>query len=98
MSVLGYSCSRRSYTGLRARAMALALVSARYPQPSRMMRTSGLGLAIFHQIFRHGDTDTRRRHDNESIGLRRVFQTWRAGSSLPRQLLNYFTMLGVEAR
>src|SRR5258708_27033868 len=46
MSVLGYSRSRRSYVGLRARAMALALVSARYPQPSRMMRTRGLGRGI----------------------------------------------------
>src|ERR1700719_759844 len=42
MSVLGYSSSSRSYVGLRARAIALALVSARYPQPSRMVSTSGL--------------------------------------------------------
>ncbi len=41
--VLGYSRSNRSYVGLRASAMALALVSARYPQPSRIMRTRGLG-------------------------------------------------------
>src|SRR6266481_5423230 len=46
MSVLGYSRSRRSQVGLRARAMALALVSARYPQPSRMIRMSGLGRVI----------------------------------------------------
>src|SRR5580704_9874338 len=50
MSVLGYSRSSRSYVGLRARAMALALVSARYPQPSRMMRTSGLGRVIGSQL------------------------------------------------
>src|SRR5580704_10241668 len=46
MSVLGYSRSSRSYVGLRASAMALALVSARYPQPSRMIKTSGFGRFI----------------------------------------------------
>src|SRR5580658_412149 len=46
MSVLGYSRNSRSYVGLRASAMALALVSARYPQPSRMTRTRGLGRDI----------------------------------------------------
>src|SRR5579863_9286521 len=71
MSVLGYSRSKRSYVGLRASAMALALVSARYPQPSRMIRMRGLGLAIFH----HGNAKTGRRHDNESIEIRAVFQT-----------------------
>src|ERR1700731_4384344 len=51
--------------------MAFALVSARYPQPSRMIRTSGLGLDIFH----HGGTAARRRHEKESISTRKVFQT-----------------------
>src|SRR5258708_12533068 len=79
MSVLGYSRSKRSYVGLRASAIALALVSARYPQPSRMTKTRGLGLAIFHvvlrEFFHHRDTEARRRHREESIRAEKVFQT-----------------------
>jgi hypothetical protein len=39
----------------------LALVSARYPQPSRMMRTSGFGLGIPYRILHHGDTKNSQR-------------------------------------
>src|SRR5207247_555772 len=43
---LAYAPSRRCEIVCRASPMALALVSARYPQPSRMMRTRGFGRDI----------------------------------------------------
>src|SRR5258707_3892070 len=81
MSVFGYSRSSRSYVGLRASAMALALVSARYPQPSRIMRTRGLGRDINSLLapgflalgFRRQIHTLRYRHA-EKMGERRIYR------------------------